>query len=593
MKIKELILNLNFLFILSLFILAIPACNNTNSDSKDNLAIVKPEPLDYDNIKIAGELYTRAMRNFDRLEEEKYRPHNVFLTEEESGGWPGDTEGRTILGLTLESQATHRKALYLEDILKKIPQYLNEKGYMGPIYPGKVNEQQLSGNGWMLRGLCEYYSWKKDENILDIIKSITNLFIENKGKYKNYPIDPKLRNTNVGAASGTIQTTENQWMLSSDIGCVFIGMEGLIHAYKYIQTPEIKEVIDEMIDRFLEIDVIGIKAQTHATLTACRGLIRYAEITGDTHYIDEAAKRWEIYKNIGMTENHANYNWFGRFDTWNEPCAIVDSYMLAIQLWQHSGEFSYRNDAELIYYNALAHAQRANGGFGCDNCPGKAIHSSALKIIYDEAHWCCTMRGGEGLGAAVRYTAFVDDNKVFFPFYHTADFNIPLGNNKQILIKEQTNYPFDERISFFILDNTADMVSLMLPIPFWMDNVELRINDKLIPVDKKDSFIEVSYNFKKGDLIELEYTQSLRLSPPINLENATQEQKKIYSGPLLLAPNIYDQPMNINTVNDLESMGLSRFKVKGQSSILSPIYHLLNPIVSSDSIINYKRAILF
>ena len=56
-----------------------------------------------------GELATRVNRNFDRLEEPKYRPENVFLTMEQSGGWPGDTEGRTMLGLILDSQITGRE----------------------------------------------------------------------------------------------------------------------------------------------------------------------------------------------------------------------------------------------------------------------------------------------------------------------------------------------------------------------------------------------------------------------------------------------------------------------------------------------------
>ena len=221
---------------------------------------------------------------------------------------------------------------------------------MGIIYKDKMNEQQLSGNGWMLRGLCEYYAWKKDEKILQIITSIANnLFVKGKGFYAVYPIDPAVRDTNVGREAGTIQKTEGDWMLSSDIGCVFIGMDGLIHAYEYLRTPELKEVIEEMIHRFLMIDPIKIKAQTHATLTACRGLMRYAEITGDTYYIDEAEKRWLLYKSDGMTENHENYNWFDRFDTWTEPCAIIDSYLLAVQLWEHTMKPEYRDDAELIY----------------------------------------------------------------------------------------------------------------------------------------------------------------------------------------------------------------------------------------------------
>ena len=63
-----------------------------------------------------------------------------------------------------------------------------------------------------------------------------------------------------------------------------------------------------------------------------------------------------------MTENHENYNWFDRFDTWTEPCAIIDSYLLAVQLWEHTMKPEYRDDAELIYYNGICHTQRNNGG---------------------------------------------------------------------------------------------------------------------------------------------------------------------------------------------------------------------------------------
>ena len=80
-----------------------------------------------------GELATRVNRNFDRLEEPKYRPENVFLTMEQSGGWPGDTEGRTMLGLILDSQITGREPKYLDAILKRFPSELNERGYFGPL----------------------------------------------------------------------------------------------------------------------------------------------------------------------------------------------------------------------------------------------------------------------------------------------------------------------------------------------------------------------------------------------------------------------------------------------------------------------------
>ena len=186
-----------------------------------------PSTLPFSSIRVKGELQERLERNFQRLEEEKYQPHKVFLSMQQSGDWPGDTEGRTILGLVMDAQASHRSPLYLDEIMHRLPEHLNECGYMGPVFHDCLHEQQLSGNGWLLRGLCEYYLWRKDERVLDMIRNISEqLFISGKDYYGDYPIDPMARQTGVGKASGNISQHIDRWQLSSDIGCVFIGMDG-------------------------------------------------------------------------------------------------------------------------------------------------------------------------------------------------------------------------------------------------------------------------------------------------------------------------------------------------------------------------------
>src|SRR5690348_8175524 len=102
---------------------------------------IPPQPVSFADLKISGELATRLQKNFDRLEEEKYQPDQVFLTLEQSNSWPGDTEGRTVLGLTLDAQATHREPKFLDEILKRFPAHMNERGYFGNIEPaGSVDE---------------------------------------------------------------------------------------------------------------------------------------------------------------------------------------------------------------------------------------------------------------------------------------------------------------------------------------------------------------------------------------------------------------------------------------------------------------------
>lgn len=550
-------------------------------------------PISLGDIRIGGELKTRLLRNFNRLEESKYQPDHVFLTEKESGGWPGDTEGRTILGLVMDAQASHREPLYLQEILKHLPTHLNSQGYMGTIYDGMLNEQQLSGNGWLLRGLCEYYKWKKDKKVLSIIRSIaTNLFVKGKELYKEYPIDPRLRRSQEGGASGNIDHTYRHWMLSTDVGCVYIGMDGAIQAYDILRLPALKNVIDEMINSFLSVDLVHIKAQTHATLTACRGLVRYAGITGNRKYADEAVKRWQIYKSDGMTECFGNYNWFDRYDTWTEPCAIVDSYMLAVQLWQYTGEMVYRNDAELIYYNAIAHAQRANGGFGCDNCPGIASKNLNLEPFIDEASWCCTMRGGEGLSRAVGYAYFADGNSIVIPFYHSSEATVRLSRGQFVSIVQSTAYPFGNQVVLKIVDSNVKDVCLRLAVPYWMEQPRLTLNGKSCSCKLSNGFIELRKALKKNDILIFSFNQNVRYEHTINQKNTRAQQFKVFYGPLLLGADGKDNSA-LHQGDNLVSSGSFSFTKQGSDIHLVPIYHLLDAKVSMKNKSSYQRQVIF
>ena len=239
-------------------------------------------------VVVSGPLAQRIQSNLARLQDDIYQPPQVF----EDKNWPGDFVGRTILGLTMDSEAIHQETTLLPMLIDSLPAYLNPKGYLGPDYSPSINEQQLSGHGWLLRGLCEYYRKTGDESVLEVVRSVAeNLFVVNKGLYSTYPIASEERTNQGGEASGSIAGQVGNWILSTDIGCVFIGMAGLIDAYEFIPSKAIRQTLDEMVARFLEVDLTGIQAQTHATLSALRGLVKYARLTGDESLLDETLER--------------------------------------------------------------------------------------------------------------------------------------------------------------------------------------------------------------------------------------------------------------------------------------------------------------
>jgi hypothetical protein len=285
----------------------------------------------FKNIITNGEIKLRSNLNFNRLETEEYIPPKVIRTRGYS--WPGDWEGRTLLALVLLEQSTKRKAVYLEEIMELIYVNLNKQGYFGKIMTdGIKDEQVLSGNSWLLRGIIEYYNYKNDEQVLKIIKNmVNNLILKTKGFYKSYPSNPSERVFEGEAMGSIVDGIFNNWITSTDIGCAFIMLDGATAAYELLKDDELKEVINEMIEKFLSIDLLELSCQTHATLTALRGMIRFYEIVKDEKLLEEIIKRYDLYMTEGITENYANHNWFRRHG-WTEPCAIIDSYILSVML---------------------------------------------------------------------------------------------------------------------------------------------------------------------------------------------------------------------------------------------------------------------
>ena len=166
-----------------------------------------------------GELGYRLTQSFSRNESKFYKPEYVWTADLAS--WPADWEGRTILALVSLAKATGKEPAYLEDILDLLPTKLNEKGYLGEVYPdGGISEQQLAGHSWLLRGLIEYTLWKKTDKLMPIIERILkNLYLPVIDEIDNYYINEYDRE---GTYSGTIIAMRGKWLLSTDTGCAFI-----------------------------------------------------------------------------------------------------------------------------------------------------------------------------------------------------------------------------------------------------------------------------------------------------------------------------------------------------------------------------------
>jgi hypothetical protein len=329
--------------------------------------------------------------NFKRLNESEYALENLF--QPESYSWPGDWEGRALLAFLCHYELNGSLVPHLHAFFDKIPEKINEKGYFGPVFDGvTVNEQQLSGHNWYLRGLLKYAKAFNSQRAMDMARAtVENLYLPTVDWYAHYPLE----RSGDGGVSGSVTGVDHGWKLSSDIGCAFMCVDGLAHYYKETKDARVKEFLDKVLELFVTVDLVKYKLQTHTTLTCLRGILLLCEITGDKSYLDLVREKFRFYTEHGMTLTYENFNWFGRKDTWTEPCAIVDSFILATKLYRMLGDEEYKTLARRIWFNGMQFCQRSNGGAGPNKCVKE--DQPILKISMYEAAFCCTMRYAEGL----------------------------------------------------------------------------------------------------------------------------------------------------------------------------------------------------
>lgn len=365
----------------------------------------------------SAELSKRIALSKERLSSKEYAYPGIFNNKSD---WPGDWEGRAILSLTMLYHAVDSKKdkseilTQLKEIFDHIEEHLNKFYYFGSeMSEDIIDEQQLSGNSWYIRGLINYYLITKDEKYLNYLRVIKDNFVAKTiSFYEKYPLCKR----EFGDVGGhLLQESVDGWKLSSDIGCAYIFFDALTNLYSFFKEENLKVWCDRVFESFKRLNYIALECQTHATLSFTRGVIRLYKETHEEKYLNKAIQIFNDYINFGMTKDYSNMNWFNRPNTWTEPCCIVDSLICSDELFKLTDDFNYLHLANRIYLNAFRGAQRTNGGAGCNTC--LINDNKILKVHLYEAYFCCTMRFPEGLNYTKDNLVVRKDDKLLIQFF--------------------------------------------------------------------------------------------------------------------------------------------------------------------------------
>jgi len=527
----------------------------------------KPTVMEFEDIKPeAGLLLTRAGYTYEMYRQ--YTPEHIltlnYSTEPSDHAFPGDTIGRFLTSATLLSRALHQpEPDNLKKVMAALPSMLNQEGYVGWVLPkDKADETGMANVQWS-NGLTEYYLWTHDQAALQMNQNVfQNIILPVQEAFYYYYSSEK-------------QDNKIQWVhCTGDTSQAFGIIDPATRGYPLFPSPALKAEIDELIRLYQKIDQVEIKAQIHSVLFTTRGILRWYELHGNPSHLQFAESLYKNYRQLAMTENYENYNWFGRPE-WTEGCAIVDSLTVTLKLWQLTGKIEYLEDAHLILFNGLLANQQGDGGdFGINTCTGP--NDNVFLQHKGAAPWCCSVWGGKGFARVMQYSQFLKEDGLIVTIFgnNTVTARLPDGT---LTLRQTTAYPYEGNVRFEVLSSRSQQEQeLLVSLPSWLipETLTVMVNGRKIEPAIRDSFLSLRRSMQQGDQIEIRFGQSFRCAALLYPDRKPGYHRYLY-GPLVLGLDS-EKEQSLPKETAFEASGSGCYRAKSQNFTLVPVCDLMD-----------------
>lgn len=481
-------------------------------------------------------------------------------------------DGALPMAYIMQDEALKAKALkWVEAILSS----QKESGYFGPDTdrPSKDGMQRGNSADWWprmvaLKILQQYYMASGDERVIDFMT-----------RYFHYQAE-KLPSTPLG--NWTFWATERggdnllvvHWLYNITGDEKLLSLGELIHKQSADWTARF--TTDNHLYRQNSLHCVNLGQGFKEPV------IFWQQSKDDKHLTAplEALKR--IRHTIGFPTGlwaGDEYLHFGNPTRGSELCTAVEMMYSLEEMYRITGDNTYADLLERVTYNALPtqiseqgdtrqYYQQINQveitrkprdfstphhntdilfgtltGYPCCTCN---LHQAWPKFVQNL--WLQTADGG--LAAMV---------------YAPSSLTTTLPSGVEVSIKEQTNYPFEEQISFTISlpkrRHNPAAFPLELRIPEWSNGYTLSINGENITADSpRRGTIRIEREWSDGDNITLSFNAAVKISRWYDSAAVVER------GPLVYALKMEEQwKKHICEGNDLASWGEYYYEVTSPS----------------------------
>ena len=444
------------------------------------------------------------------------KKNNAWFSDSGKGerGWeevPYWLKGYGDLGYLLhDEKIINETRLWLEKVFKS----QRSDGYFGPVTIVKNNKHpegvmDLWPNMIMLWTLQSYYDYSHDDRVINLMDKYfkwqstvpDSLFLETYWENSR-------GGDNLYSIYWLYNRTGEQWLLD---------LAAKVHSNtaSWMQTNNLPNWHNvNVAQSFREPATYFMQTKDSTYLNATYNdfwLIRniYGQVPGGMFGADEDARK-------GYTDPRQGV----------ETCGMVEQMSSDEMLARITGDPFWADHCEDVAFNTYPAAVMPDfKSLRYITCPNMAIsnsqnHSPGIEndgpflTMNPFSSRCCQHNHSQGWPYyAENLWMATPDNGLVAMLYNACNVTAKVGDGTAVTLKEETHYPFDDKIKITVATSKDVKFPLYIRIPKWCNDAAIFVNgEKVNNTNKAATYTRIEKLWKEGDVVQVEFPMKIQLT---------------------------------------------------------------------------------
>jgi len=444
------------------------------------------------------------------------KKNNAWFSDSGKGerGWeevPYWLKGYGDLGYLLhDEKIINETRLWLEKVFKS----QRSDGYFGPVTIVKNNKHSegvmdLWPNMIMLWTLQSYYDYSHDDRVINLMDKYfkwqstvpDSLFLETYWENSR-------GGDNLYSIYWLYNRTGEQWLLD-------LARKVHNNTASWMQTNNLPNWHNvNVAQSFREPATYFMQTKDSTYLNATYNdfwLIRniYGQVPGGMFGADEDARK-------GYTDPRQGV----------ETCGMVEQMSSDEMLARITGDPFWADHCEDVAFNTYPAAVMPDfKSLRYITCPNMAIsnsqnHSPGIEndgpflTMNPFSSRCCQHNHSQGWPYyAENLWMATPDNGLVAMLYNACNVTAKVGDSTAVTLKEETHYPFDDKIKITVATSKDVNFPLYIRIPKWCNDAAIFVNgEKVNNTNKAATYTRIEKLWKEGDVVQVEFPMKIQLT---------------------------------------------------------------------------------